>query len=190
MAPLSAVYCVLTLLLRPWTFRVPRVLEGWAIAETAFFVMIYVPRTISLQRAATHPKLLPREQRRKLFQLCLDTVEDPERYLAGWMRGAPASEVKRENVKGEYETLQLYSRNLKYIELYCWAFLNKKDHGPEDDDELDEYTNATELRLGRKLEAGRGEAVSLRVTIDQFQTLHRSLLWYFVSHISTSHIHY
>ena len=165
-------------------------LEIWAIAETAFFAIIYVPRTMWLQRAASHPKLLPREQRRKLFQLCLDTVEDPERYLAGWMRGAPASEIKRENVKGENQIPLPCFRKLKDIELFCWAFLNKKDHGPEDNDELDEYTDETELRLGRKLEAGRGEAVSLRVTIDRFQTVHRSLLWYSVSHGSTSHIQY
>ncbi|KAF6224859.1 hypothetical protein HO133_010053 [Letharia lupina] len=151
------------LLLRPSTYRVPLVLEIWAIAETAFFALIYVPRTIVLQRAATHPELLPREQRRELFKLCLDTVEDPEKYLSGWMRGAPASEIKRENVK----------------ELFCWAFLNKKDHGPEDDDELEEYADETELCLGRRLEPGRGNAVSLRVTVDRFQSLHRSLLWYF-----------
>ena len=75
------------------------------------------------------------------------------------------------------------------IELFCWAFLNKKDHGPEDDDELEEYVDETELRLGRKLEAGRGNAVSLRVTIDRFQSLHRSLLWYCVSHSSTLHVY-
>lgn len=100
-APLSALYCMVILLLRPSTYRVPLVLEVWAIAETAFFALIYVPRTIVLQRAATHPDLLPREQRRDLFNLCLDNIEDPEKYLSGWMRGAPASEIKRENVKGE-----------------------------------------------------------------------------------------
>ena len=105
-APSSAVYCVIILLFRPSTYRVPLVLEIWAIAEAAFFALIYVPRTILLQRAATHPEPLPREQRRKLFKLCLDTVEDPERYIAGWMRGAPASEIKRENVKGESQILQ------------------------------------------------------------------------------------
>lgn len=105
-APLSAVYCMAILLLRPSTYRVPLVLEIWAIAETAFFALIYVPRTIVLQRAATHPELLPREQRRELFKLCLDTVEDPEKYLSGWMRGAPASEIKRENVKGESQILR------------------------------------------------------------------------------------
>ena len=70
---------------------------------------------------------------------------------------------------------------LKDIELFCWAFLNKKDYSPEDDDELEEYADKTERHLGRELEAGRGDAVSLRVTIDRFQSLHRSLLWYFVS---------
>ena len=105
-APLSAVYCVVVLLLRPSTYRVPLVLEIWAIAETAFFALIYVPRSIVLQRAAAHPEPLPREQRRELFRLCLATVEDPERYLSCWMRKAPASEIKRENVKGEYPILQ------------------------------------------------------------------------------------
>ena len=105
-APLSAVYCVIVLALRPSAYRIPIVLEIWAIAEAAFFAFVYVPRRIVLQRAATHPELLPREQRGKLFKLCLDTVEDPEKYLAGWMRGAPASEIKRENVKGEIQVLQ------------------------------------------------------------------------------------
>lgn len=107
LAPLSAVYCVVILLLRPSTYRIPLVLEVWAIAETAFFALIYVPRAVVLQRAATHPDTHPgREQRRKLFKLCLNTVEDPEKYLSGWMRGAPASEIKRENVKGEVQILQ------------------------------------------------------------------------------------
>ena len=189
-APLSAVYCIIILLLRPSTYRIPLVLESWAIAETAFFALIYVPRTIVLQRAATHPRSLPREQRRKLFKLCLDTVEDPEKYLSGWMRGAPASEIKRENVKGETSDSQIAFTVLKDIEFLCWAFLNKKDHGPEDDDELEEYADETELRLGRKLEPGRGNAVSLRVTVDRFKSLHRSLLWYFVSHSGTSDLWY
>ena len=105
-APLSAVYCVCILILRPLTYRVPLVLEIWAIAETGFFALIYVPRSIVLQRAAAHPDPLPREQRRELFRLCLATVEDPERYLSRWMRMAPASEIKRENVEGDYSILQ------------------------------------------------------------------------------------
>lgn len=106
-APLSAVYCLILLALRPSIYRVPLVLEIWAIAETAFFAFVYVPRRVLLQRAATHPELLPREQRRELFKLCLDTVEDPEKYLTGWMKGAPAPEIKRENVKGEILVLQM-----------------------------------------------------------------------------------
>lgn len=105
-APLSAVYCVVVLALRPSTYRIPLVLEIWAIAEMVFFAFVYVPRSVVLQRAATHPELLPREQRRELFKLCLDTVEDPEKYLTGWMRGAPTSEIKRENVKGEIQVLK------------------------------------------------------------------------------------
>ena len=53
-----------------------------------------------LQRAASHPEVASRTKRAEAFQRCSDTVEDPERYLSLWHRGAPLSEIKRENVKG------------------------------------------------------------------------------------------
>lgn len=99
-APLSALYCVILLILRPSKYRIPPLFEIWAIAETAFFALIYIPRTIVLQKAATHPEIVSRQKRQALFQLCLDSIKDPENYLSGWMRGAPLSEIRRENVKG------------------------------------------------------------------------------------------
>ncbi|KAL2051123.1 hypothetical protein ABVK25_008552 [Lepraria finkii] len=161
-APLSAFYCTIVFALHPWGYRIPIWLEVWAVAETAFLLLLYFPRKVILQRAAFHPEASPRHKRKGLFQLCLHTVKDPEHYLKYWFRGASFSDIKRENVK----------------ELFCWAFLNKATWGLEDNDELEDYADQTESLLGRKLEPGRGKAVSLRITIDEVQTMYRSLFWY------------
>lgn len=50
-----------------------------------------------------------------------------------------------------------------------------------EDEELEEYVERFETLLGRKLDPGRGNAVPLRLTIDEVKMLHRSLLWYLVS---------
>lgn len=68
-------------------------------------------------------------------------------------------------------------------EFFRWAFLNKAEISPEDEEELEDYADQTEALLGRKLEPGRGNATSLRVTIDAVKTLYRSLFWYLVSDV-------
>ena len=100
-APVSAIYCITVLVLRPTGYRLPLMLEIWAIAEAVFSALVYYPRNLSLQRAASHPETLSREERKELFQRCCDTIEDPERYLSLWHRGASPKDIKRDNVKGE-----------------------------------------------------------------------------------------
>lgn len=78
---------------------------------------------------------------------------------------APASEIKRDNVK----------------EFFRWAFLNTGEPDIEDDEELEEYTKEIEKLLGRKIEIGRGNAKCLRLTLGNVDMLHRSLTWYLVS---------
>jgi hypothetical protein len=99
-APLSAIYFVAIIFLHPAGYRVPLLLEIWAIAETLFLLLIYYPRNFLLQRAASHPEPLSREKRRELFHRCQDSIHDPERYISLWHRGAPPSDVKRDNIKG------------------------------------------------------------------------------------------
>ena len=99
-APLSAIYCIIVFALHPLGYRVPIWLEIWAVAEAIFLLLLYFPRKVILQRAASHPDTLPRVKRKELFQLCIDTVKDPEHYLKYWFRGAPRSDIRRENVKG------------------------------------------------------------------------------------------
>lgn len=102
-APLCAIYCVSILVLQPSTYRIPLLLEIWAVAETLFLTLLYYPRVFMLQHEATHPDTLPREKRRELFNLCHGTIRDPEKYLRQWFREAPLSEIKRENVKGKQQ---------------------------------------------------------------------------------------
>ncbi|KAH0545373.1 hypothetical protein FGG08_000514 [Glutinoglossum americanum] len=163
-APLSILYCITSYLqvFEPITLRVPLILKAWVVAETAFYFFVYLPLKYYLQGAAIHPKPLSREERRALFLRCHETVPDPEQYLSKWFLGAPASEIKRENVK----------------EFFCWAFLNKGEYDPVEEDELEEYATYMEKLLQRNLEEGRGEAKCLRLTLDDVDMLHRSLTWY------------
>lgn len=163
-APLSALYCIVYLIAQPARYRIPWPLEVWAVAETLFFVSIYLPRFYLLQHAAHHPPTRSREERRVLFELCHESIRDPERYLTKWFTGAPKSEIRRENVK----------------EFFCWAFLDKNSGGLLEDEELEEYAGKMEKLLGRKLPPGRGKAVPLRLTMDKVKMLHRSILWYLV----------
>jgi hypothetical protein len=164
-APLSIACCVLSLFLRQTDHRIPLALEILAIAETAFYLLVYLPRRHVLQRAAIHPTTLSPEQRRKLFAKCHSSISDPEGYLRKWFKEADPQDIKRDNVK----------------EFFCWGFLNKGAWGPEDDEELDDYVDQTETLLGRKLEPGRGPAIALRLSLDEVPMLHRSLIWYWVS---------
>ena len=135
-----------------------------ALTEIAFYGLFYLPKKRSLQKPATHPPLLPRAEREKLFKQARTQVADIERYLTTWFQKAPLSEIKRENVK----------------EFCCWAMLNKAAWGPEDEEELEGYAQEIEELLGRPLEGGRGSATPLRLTIDPVYMQHRPLAWYLI----------
>ena len=166
-APVSIAYTLAAFFISPLPWHSYRIVEVWAMLETLFYFLVYLPRKIYLQRAATHPKPVGRERRRILFQRCHDNISDPERYLSRWFMDAPASEIKRENVK----------------DFFRWAFLDTGDTRHEDDEELEEYIGILENLLQRRLEPGRGDAKCLRLTLDKVSMLHRSLFWYMVSYI-------
>ena len=164
-APLSIACCVLTLLIRHSGFRIPKLLEIIAVAETSFYLFVYLPRRHYLQHAAIHPTTLSRDERQRLFRLCHENVPNAELYLRKWFNWAPITDIKRENVK----------------EFFCWALLNKGAWGPEDEEELEQYADSIGELLGRTLEPGRGPAKPLRLTLDKVNMMHRSLIWYCVS---------
>lgn len=105
-------------------------------------------------------------------------VNDPEEYLRKWFIGSQTAEIKKENLK----------------EFFLWAFFNRGGDPGHDDGELEEYVAAMEKSLGRRLENGRGNAVCLRLTIDEVKMLRRSLVWYwcvgFVDFLSSARLWY
>ncbi|KAK7177821.1 alpha beta hydrolase fold family [Paraphaeosphaeria sporulosa] len=159
-APLSVLWCLVSLFCPP--FHVSWILQVWATFETAFYLLVYHPRKIYLQRAAIHPTPISRERRRVLFQRCHQNIPDPELYLVKWFRDAPASEIKQENVR----------------DFFRWAFLNTGEPNTMEDEELEEYIKKIEELLGRRIEPGRGNANCFRLTLDKVDMLHRSLTWY------------
>ena len=163
-APILIVCLILTLIIDHNAHRVTLLLEILSIAEVTFYVLVYIPKSRSLQKPARYPPLATREERRKLFLKENETVADIERYLSKWFLQAPLSEIKRENVK----------------EFFAWAFLNKSSWGPDEEEELDEYADKVEELLARKLQPGRGHATPLRLTIDAVNMLHRPLIWYII----------
>ncbi|KAH9840475.1 hypothetical protein Tdes44962_MAKER01675 [Teratosphaeria destructans] len=170
-APLSLLYTAY-LIIPPihWSSsdwpRLPRPFEVYALAEAAFFTFIYLPLRIRLQRDATHPDPPDREERSVLVRRCLRSISNLKPYILKWYLDSPLSEVKRENVK----------------EFFAWSFMNKRFEEVTDDEssELDEYTDQLERALGYELAAGRGEARSLRGTMDPVPMQHRPLLWYII----------
>ncbi|KAH7120191.1 hypothetical protein B0J13DRAFT_649674 [Dactylonectria estremocensis] len=148
------------------------------VLKTVFYCAMYLPHNAYLQRGATHPTTASRKDRRKLFWQCHRNIPDPDRYLQKWFRNAPATEIKRENVK----------------DFFRWAFLNTGDSDPAHDEELEEYAREIEKLLGRKLEPGHGNAQCLQLTLDKVEMLHRSLAWYLcvfiVNTIASAYMYY
>ena len=165
--PVLVVLCIFLLTIPSAPDWLTHTVEALAIVETAFYILVYLPRKHLLQRPAVHPELLPRSERRRLFKRAHDSLLDAESYLSKWFSGAPLSDIKRENVK----------------QFFCWAFLSKAHWGPEDEDELEEYADAMEQALDQKLDPGWGKAVPLRLTLDPIEMKHRPLLWYSVSFV-------
>lgn len=167
-APLCILYVFTVVALYGWKatrYPFPVLVEVGAVAETLFYFCFYIPYRRYLQKEAAHPEALSRDERRELFELCNDNIPDHEAYLRKWFLNANPEDIKRENVK----------------EFFLWAFFNRDGPAGGDDEELEEYIAMTEEHLGRKIEEGRGKAKSLRLTIDPTTTMHRSLIWYWVS---------
>lgn len=167
LVPLALCYCALNIFLHGFkaaTYRVPLVIECIAVAESLFFLCVYLPYKSYLQKEAVHPTPPTREERRELFRLCNENIEDPREYLQKWFLGADLAEIKRENVK----------------EFFLWAFFNRDGPPGDDNEELEEYVFAMEKLLGQPIAPGRGNVTCLRLTLDKVNMLHRSLIWYLV----------
>ncbi|KAF1817174.1 hypothetical protein P152DRAFT_453772 [Eremomyces bilateralis CBS 781.70] len=159
--PLSILYCSYSFYHFPQGPALQS-LASYAFLETAFYLFVYLPFSIYLQRAARHPEDMSTANREVLFNRCMDTIENPDQYLRKWFRNGDLDEIKRENVK----------------EFLLWAFWNADKPDGVHEEELEKYCDGVEKKLGRKLAPGRGKAKSLRLTLDDVEMLNRPLFWY------------
>lgn len=182
--PLIYIFLILFLpLIQPVSvaFPVVCVLLAALLAELVFYLLIYRPYLQRLKRNAVHPPALSSKERKALFERSFGSVASTETYLRWWFLDADPNDIRRDNVR----------------EFLLWAFFERPDgEGLEDEDgetieeELEHYLNLLEQRLGRKLEGGRGNVKSLRLTIDGITTTYRSFLWYMVVFIVDQATHF
>ncbi|KAF2679750.1 hypothetical protein K458DRAFT_346364 [Lentithecium fluviatile CBS 122367] len=173
--PLSIFYCSFSIADPPSSgFR--KFLLAWAMLETAFWLLVFLPRKRTLQAPAAHPPPLGKQERKELFWKCWECIPNPEYYLSKWFLGARSYEIRQDNVR----------------EFFRWALLNRGDGHVEEktlsdeqlamkldeEAELDEYVDGTQTLMGRPIEPGRGPATSLRLTVDKINMLHRPAFWY------------
>jgi len=127
---------------------------------------------IRLQKEASHPEPPNKVSRRILFQRCMDSIDDVESFLSKWFLGSPIELIKRDNVK----------------EFFAWSMMNLRYEDVRDEDvpELDDYADRIDDMLQqqqkKRLAPGKGDARSLRGTVDAVPMQHRPLVWYTVSH--------
>jgi hypothetical protein len=166
--PVCLAYCVCILFL-PLDLQLPWYARYWVFAEAAFYILTCLYQKYHLERPALHPSPNSREERRTLFDRCLDSTHDHAQYFSKWFLDVHISAIKRENVK----------------EFFRWAFLNTGVIDPSYEDELDGYVDKVETRMGNRFQEGKTDAKCLRLTLDKVNALHRSLTWYMVRRSSS-----
>ncbi|KAF1969972.1 hypothetical protein BU23DRAFT_571041 [Bimuria novae-zelandiae CBS 107.79] len=190
--PLSIFFCSLSIAEPPQS-GFTRFLLVWAILETAFWLLVFLPRKRALQAEASHPSPLDREERKALFWKCWEWIPEPEAYVSRWFLGARSWEVRRENVREFFRWALLYKsaedvqqearrgesggieREGEAIEVD-----EEVTRKAEEERELEEYVDGVQTMLGRQLLPGKGPAKSLRLTVDEVKMLHRPFLWYLI----------
>ncbi|KAI0703756.1 Alpha/Beta hydrolase protein [Cytidiella melzeri] len=163
-APLSGMYLCASRHLGYWLWS--RWIGYYTIAEVAFYLGVYLPRSYLMQQAAQHPTPFTRAEREALFAKCFATMRDAE-LATGWFPSSKPDTIRRDNV----------------IDWILWAlFSNSRDAYLEEwEEETETYVKGFERLLGRELEEGVDDRVkSMKVTLDPVVACHRPLLWYFI----------
>jgi pimeloyl-ACP methyl ester carboxylesterase len=142
------------------------ILLGYSVLDAFYALLVFYPYNRRLKLRAEHPPLKSKEERLKLFEQVLNNIPDLVQYLRGWFLGANEADIWRDNV----------------YDFASWAFFDRKLHRLTlaEREELDEYINRLEQRLGRPLKPGRNKTNSLRLTFDDVEVRYRSVIWYFI----------
>ncbi|KAI0474694.1 hypothetical protein F4859DRAFT_76418 [Xylaria cf. heliscus] len=139
---------------------------GYCILDALYALFIYYPYNRRLKQVAEHPPLLPPAERRELFIRCVDNIPNIPIYLRTWFLKADGRDIRRDNVR----------------EFLSWAFFDRHpgNETAAELEELDDYMIEIEKRIGYQLEPGRGNAKSLRLTLDAIEVRYRSVVWYLI----------
>jgi pimeloyl-ACP methyl ester carboxylesterase len=167
LTPICLAYTILSIAFYGFAalrFPVPIVIEAVAVAETLFYLLVVLPYKRYFQKDTIHPPTLSRPERKVLFEKCNATIADPDGYLSKWFLGANPDDIRRDNL----------------VEFILWAFFNRGGPVGEDAEEVEEYIQLHERTFHRSFAPGRNPDVKcLKLTLDDVELLHRSLVWYF-----------
>jgi pimeloyl-ACP methyl ester carboxylesterase len=167
-APISLAYCCYSILIISRLSNLPRLpwaVELWIIAESFFFLLIYLPMSTSVHGTAMALAVTTISKRHQVFNKCISTIADPVRYVSLWHCGAPIEVIGRENVK----------------EWISWAFLNKRNWSASEDAEMNEYVDALQQLFPGSLKFQEGytpNVKTLRFSLDPVKITHKPLLFY------------
>jgi hypothetical protein len=153
------------------------VIEIYGLVELLFFVGFFIPYRWFLQTWCPYkPPPLSRASRSRLFYKALSLIPDGELFMRKWMANAPLEDVRRDNAK----------------DWLLWALFEKdglkESVDPDIEEELEEYIQNAEERLGLRLKPGRADVEVLRLIFDPVVAQHRTLLFYLVN-TSLSSVH-
>ncbi|KAI1859679.1 uncharacterized protein JN550_011874 [Neoarthrinium moseri] len=139
-------------------------LIAYSVVDILYALFVWIPYNRRLRDEARHPPPLSSEQRWSLFVKTLDHVPNFDRYLRLWFLGADQNDIQRDNVR----------------DFILWAFFDRTPDSAafEDLREVDRYVDAIEEKRGMKLEPGRGNTPSFRLTFDPVETRYRSFIWF------------
>ena len=90
-----------------------------------------------------------------------------ERFVIGWFRGAKVEDIGREDLK-------------IFLDWAFWEGRADIKPGGRDAEEVEEYIAKMEASMPAPFQPGRGNAKSLRLTLDPIEMECRTLLWYSV----------
>ncbi|EIM92937.1 uncharacterized protein STEHIDRAFT_90320 [Stereum hirsutum FP-91666 SS1] len=162
-APLSALHAVASIYLGHAV--VSKYLLYYTFLETFFFLGVYLPRKWSLQTATIHPQLLPRAERRALFEKCSQKMS--EATIRPWFLQTESGRIMRDNA----------------ADWILWALFSthEGEYTEEWEEEINEYLEMFAERLGRPLAQGRDANIKcMRLTLDPVVMCHRPFLWYMI----------
>lgn len=160
-APLSIFYTGIRAL--GYSF-IPLPLEIAAFIESFFYFFVSLPLQLHYDNSKAIAKPRSREDRRALFERSWNSLTDHDAFVSTWFKGASHQDLRRSDLK----------------DFFAWVFLNKSAAMPEDDEELEEYIQKSEQRLGVSFKPGRSKFKPVRSSIDPLNIHHKSFFFYLV----------